>query len=301
MKLEELHPFVHLFHELEFEEELEGSERSVCASGRAISNLLPRCVNLRIVTYNCSNRSSTDDEETRLALASVYQSCPSVEEVEFRSLSWDSTDLAVSGLRRNCARLQTLALFMCDPSDSCLRDIAGMEALKELYLDGYLADEGLAVLATTRLTSLSINGDDLSAACLQPFVGSNISQSLEWFSLVTYNRAEPMDDVQVATALASCHSLKELSVNWECDCYVFGRNGLEGLQAMATGCPLLASVEMSVTVGGLHFLATHCANLRKFRVYNRRVTGAPNSEGFPSIEELQTLYPAVTWEHYINF
>jgi hypothetical protein len=78
---------------------------------------------------------------------------------------------------------------------------------------------------------------------------------------------------------------------------VFGRNGLDGLQALATGCPLLASVELFVTVPGLHYLGTHFTNLKKCRVLNWRQARAPTPAGFPSIEELQTLYPAVEWEY----
>jgi hypothetical protein len=106
-----------------------------------------------------------------------------------------------------------------------------------------------------------------------------------------------MDDVQVATALASCHNLKILNVYTEGNGGVFGRNGLDGLQAMATGCPLLAVVCLFVTVPGLRYLGTHFSNLKKCHMFNRCVAGAAAPEGFPSIEELQTLYPAVEWTY----
>lgn len=72
-----------------------------------------------------------------------------------------------------------------------------------------------------------------------------------------------VDDVQVATALASGHKLETLLVDWGrgggC---VIGRNGLEGPQAMATGCPLLAEVELYLTVPAVYYLGTHFTNLK---------------------------------------
>jgi hypothetical protein len=62
---------------------------------------------------------------------------------------------------------------------------------------------------------------------------------------------------------------------------------------MAAGCPLIADVSLHLTLPGLHYLGTHFTNLKKCLVYNRRVAGAIAPDGFPSIEDLQTLYPAV--------
>jgi hypothetical protein len=81
----------------------------------------------------------------------------------------------------------------------------------------------------------------------------------------------------------------------DCDKCVFGRNGLDGLQAMATGCPLLAEVEVFLTVPGIHCLGTHFPNLMQCNIINTCEDDEPTPEGFPSNEELQTLYPAVTW------
>ena len=111
-----------------------------------------------------------------------------------------------------------------------------------------------------------------------------------------------MDDVQVATALASCHNLKKLVLYFAREGCVFGRNGMDGLQAMATGCPLLADVSLSLTVDGIHCLGKHLPNLKKCRVYSRfvrnsRVVETRTPNGFPSIGELLTLYPAVKWEY----
>jgi hypothetical protein len=176
-----------------------------------------------------------------------------------------------------------------------------MEALKklDLYECGGLTDAGMAVVATMKLESLALFGDArLTGAWIQSFVGSNISQSLETFGLKVYGNMTPIDDVQVATALASCHNLKSLAVYVGGDGCVFGRGGLDGLQAMATGCPLLADVSLFLTAPGLHYLGTHFTNLKKCLVYNRRVAGTAAPEGFPSIGELQTLYPAVEWGYF---
>jgi hypothetical protein len=185
-----------------------------------------------------------------------------------------------------------------------------MEALKELTLQGChgLTDAGMAVLATVNLDCLSLRGNNgWSEASLQFFGVSNISQTLESLDLYVYEHTTPIDDVQVATALASCHNLKKLTIHSFDDGCVFGRSGLDGLQAMATGCPLLTDVELHLTVPGLHYLATHCSNLKYCAVYYNLVAGgAPppplahfrTPEGFPSIEELQTLYPAVKWRYF---
>ena len=68
---------------------------------------------------------------------------------------------------------------------------------------------------------------------------------------------------------------------------VFGREGLEGLQAMAVGCPLLESVSLDLTVDGIHYLATHCPNLKECMPGNKL-------EKFVC-DDLQTLYPQVEW------
>jgi hypothetical protein len=166
-----------------------------------------------------------------------------------------------------------------------------------------LPEAGIAVLATMELVKLCIylkyvRGYEWTGASLQSFVGSNISHTLESFSLTAYdNTTTAIDDVQVATALASCHNLTTLDVHLGDDGCVFGSNGFDGLQAMATGCPLLEDVSFLLTVPGLHYVGTHFTNLKKCFVYNTSVAGAPTPEGFPSIEELQTLYPAVKWEY----
>jgi hypothetical protein len=181
-----------------------------------------------------------------------------------------------------------------------------MDALKDLTLNECegVTDAGIAALATMKLVNLYISveeydddDDEMTDASLQSFVGSNISQTLENFDLSVYGNATPIDDIQVATALASCHNLKTLHVSLGGSWCLFGSNGMDGLQAMATGCPLLADVSLYLTLPGLHCLGTHCTNLKKCTVYNTLEAG-PSPEGFPSIEELQTLYPAVKWEYF---
>jgi hypothetical protein len=205
-------------------------------------------------------------------------------------------------INRNCKRILVLNLTNCELSASILRSIAGMESLKTLALHNCrdITDVGIAVLATMKLVTLCINVfqiDGLTGASLQSFVGSNISQTLQTFELSVYSyTTTPIDDVRVATALASCHNLKYLSVKLASDRCEFGRSGLDGMQAMATGCPLLTYVSLCLTIPGIHFLGAHFTNLRTCTVLNRRVGGAPTPEGFPSIEELQTLYPTITWK-----
>ena len=66
---------------------------------------------------------------------------------------------------------------------------------------------------------------------------------------------------------------------------------------MATGCPLLAEVDLSLTVPGLHYVGTHFANLKRCVAVKAYADDAPASERFPSIERMQTLYPAVKWAY----
>jgi hypothetical protein len=261
VNLEQLLPYGHLFHELEFRCEGQPAEFE-----QAVSKLLVTCSNPRKL---CCKES--DDEQDSLFLSS-----------------------------------------------SMLRGIAGMDTLKELTLEGCvdLTDAaGITVLATMKLVKLCIyerhlddeydddddddDGDDdeWAVAFLQSFVGSNISQTLETFKLSASGKNTVVDDVQVAMALASCRNLKALVVCCGNEACVFGRNGLDGLQAMAAGCPLLADAFLYVTVPGLHYLGTHFTSLKKCLVLNGHTTETSAPEGFPSIEELQTLYPAVKWRY----
>ncbi len=292
VNLEELLPYSHLFYELEFRKE----DRSI-TFGQGISNLLVNCTQLTKLRY----QGSGSEEDSRFIIA-IHQSCPLLEELQLSCVSFNQQMQAAgagsfTNISRNCKQLRKLSVFRGELSVSILRSIAGIEALKELTLttcDG-LTDADMSVLATMTLEKLIIDSDkhfDWTAASLQPFVGSNISQTLETFHLSAYSNTTPIDDFQVATALASCHNLKELKVYGGTDACVLGRSGLDGLQAMVTGCPLLTDMFVSLTVSGIHCLGTHLTNLKKCRIFNRFTI-----KEFPSDKELQTLYPGVTFTH----
>ena len=186
----------------------------------------------------------------------------------------------------------------------------GMKALTDLTLrecDG-LTTAGFGELTRLRLVKLSmeyLNWDDAGFS-LQALVGSNISDTLdETLVLVSdgaYSVAEDAlmrpDDVQLARALASCHKLKSLRIDDPADDLLFGHNGLEGLRAMATGCPLLAEVTLFLTASAIHCLGTHFPKLEKCNIILARPRSTNPPEGYPSVEELRTLYPAVTWVYW---
>jgi hypothetical protein len=298
VNLEELLPYGHLFHELNFRR-----DGQMIADIGAISSLVARCSNLRRLGY----RGCEGDEQDPRLLTAIHQSCPLLEELTLWWFSFTQQErIAGAGsfalINRNCKHLRVLTLGSCELSTSILRSIAGMETLESLTLresDG-ITDAGMAVLATMKLVTLVIihgeHGDgEWSGASLQPFVGSNISQTLESFHIIVRysdDRMTRIDDVQLARSLASCQNLKTLSVylgGW--DGCVFGRDGLEGLQAIATGCPLLAVVAASLTADGIHCLGTQFTNLKTCTSHKSLA-----SVGIGSIEELQTLYPAVEWD-----
>ena len=110
--------------------------------------------------------------------------------------------------------------------------------------------------------------------------------------------------IRQAVVFLLCHNLKALTADGEAgaEC-VFGRNGLAGLQAMAAGCQLLTVVSLHLTVSGIHCLGTSFTQLKKCAMLNKCEQGEPAPAGFPSLEELQTQYPAVEWEerYYSNF
>ena len=156
-----------------------------------------------------------------------------------------------------------------------------------------LSDIGISALASMKLVSLEIklyaseewrqyyvDGVDgqapfeppvLTAASFLSFAGAAISQSLESFLLhFVYNDDKHIADDQLAVAIASCHKLKRLHVDWGLSnvsyggC-VFGRsNGIVGLQTLAAGCPLLEDVSLKTIDDpeGLLCLAKGCVNLK---------------------------------------
>ena len=299
----QLHSYGHLYHELDF---VFNEDFDPITDGKAISNLFTNCSNLRKLHYECY-----DDEQDSLALATLHQ-CQLLEELELLSLNLSEQGQLGNGgdlltrISRNCTHLRRLHCSCTTLSASNLRDITAMESLKELTFSGCggLTVSGTAALATMRLLEISIYGpnDDggLPAATLlsvvESFVGSNISETLESLCVEIYSNTIPIDDVQVANALAFCHQLKSLAVpcggNTGC---VFGANGL---RVIATGCPLLADINLDLTASGVHYVGTHFGNLKKCQVkthsnHEQGVSAVP--AGSPPVEELQTLYPAVEW------
>jgi hypothetical protein len=169
-----------------------------------------------------------------------------------------------------------------------------MQALKDLWLAhcGGVTDAGIALVATMKLAMLFIGidrGNGWMYESLQSFVGSNICQTLESFVLSA--RDIVIDDVKFATLLATCHSLKSLTVFSNRDVCLFGRESLDGLREMAAGCPLLKDIHSPMTVPCLHYLGAHFTHLKE-------CTAPMTGEDQPSAEELQTLYPAIQWNIY---
>ena len=298
VKFEELLPFGHLFHELELR-----MGHRVGSYGQATSEFFAACSNLRNLQYG-----GRDNEEDCLALTTLSQSCVLLEDLLLEGFSFIEQEQQAHGAnvnifmnRNNCRHLRKLILVNCELSAPALQNIAGLETLLELEFrrcDGFTWAD-MSILATMKLFNLSIVSchiDLLTESFVQSFVGSDISQTLESFSLVSYNAA-PIDDVQFATALASCHKLTKLTVRSGSGKCRFGRSGLAGLEAMAAGCPLLADVSMQLTVGGIHYIGTHFGSLKKCIVSTTQAVmeGSPTPEQFPTVQDLHTLYPAVAW------
>ena len=289
VNLEELHPYGHLFYELEFR-----THGRISAYGQPIANLFVRCNNLRELIYYGDN-----NDQDSLVLTAIHQSCLDLEALQLSLLQKQVLVPSVFTLvSHNCKQLHSLVLFRCELSASTLRSISEMETLKELSLqncDG-LTDAGVARLAVMNLTKLVCKNEHTfhwTAECLSTFVGSNLSQTLVSFELSDNGTTVSIDDAQVAYALASCHQLKTMkAISFGAGC-VFGRSGLDGLQAMAIGCPLLADVALELTASGVHYIGAHFTSVKKcwiFKVFNMTV----DRPSTPT--ELQTLYPAIKWE-----
>ena len=207
--------------------------------------------------------------------------------------------MAIAGIHESCPLLRDLDLSKCTLTPSILRNIATMGALTRLQISGGVTAEGFAILGTMRLTDLSLRAraddDDWTEASVRSLlVDSNLSRTLEALELNDGFTMQPISDHQVALALACCPNLKTLDVDFQEETCVFGRSGLAGLQAIAAGCPSLALFSLQVTVDGIHSLGTQFPQLKKCWVKNRfSEEGAASPEGFPSPEELKTLYPTV--------
>ena len=284
VSLNELIPYGHLFDELHFE-----------GTRRAIEGLLAKCSNLRKFTYHGSHKNK---KQNALIMSAIHRSCPLLENLDLSNVKFNQQ---VTGadiftlVGQTCKHLRKLTLDYCDLKPSTFRQIAGIETLKELalcYSDG-LTDAGMALVTSMMLENLSILGPQLTE--LQSFAGTAISHSLEYLYLAIglCDDLPRLYDVQLATGLASCHKLKTLCVHSGWDGCVFG---LTCLQAIASGCPLLAEVELHLTVSGLHCIGTHFTQLKTCKAYRDPDEDSEvAAEAFPSIEELQTLYPAIKW------
>jgi hypothetical protein len=289
--LAELIPYGHLLRELEFKRTLRPF-----SYGRAISNLLANCGRLRKLRY-----VGSDGEQDFLVITALCRSCPLLEDLELSSFSFNRLQhIASADISRIYKFLRVLTLHSCNLPASILRSIAGIGSLKELTFGtcGGLTGASIAVLATMPLESLSFYSlKKFDTASLESFIGSRISQTLEVFSVFNVDQRTLIDDVQVAKALSCCRNLKTLFFKMGVRRCVFGRNGLDGLRAMATGCPLLAEVAISLTVSALYYVATHFTHLTKCRVFNGHAARLSTLYDFPPLEELQTRYPSIKWEY----
>ena len=282
---DDLLPFGHLFHELQLKR-----------WGRSVTffpDLLTTCTNLRELRYECHGMEQDVMVWTAichcplLTVLRIINSLPNQEDHRIRI-----ADL-FGHISRSCRHLRDLSLDSCRIPISILQSVAGMENLRTLSVADFdgLPDAGMAVLATTRLEILSFATDKCSAdVSLQSLVGSNISQTLVILVVLSTGSDPLVDDVRLATALASCHNLKTLRVYYESCLF-----GSEGLQAVAAGCPLLKDVSLYFTVEGIHYLGEHVASLQQVAACNGCARGSHTPAGFPSVQKLQTLYPAVKW------
>ena len=283
-KFTELCPFGHLFYELEFPPI---HRKRFQQPTEVVSNFLRECVNLRKLHFTSGRNND--------ALLVALKSCLLLEELDLSSFSFDTQKGELLGadlfrlINRHCKHFCKLRLESSGVSESTLRHISGIEALQELVVDECegegMAGAGMAVLATMGLAKLSIHS--WTEAPVLPFVGSNISQTLESFILKIYrDELSPIGADRITSSLASCPNLKSISIYFGDGC-VFGDNGLAGLQAMAAGCPLLADVSFSSAAPGLHYIATHWTNLKKCSVLSGVSTDLR--------QELLTLYPHIEW------
>jgi hypothetical protein len=298
VNLEELVPYGHIFRELEFNDGKLNSTTPIAYD--SISRLLGNCSNLRKLTYT-GRKSEPNMEFAKTARCWSLLEMLKLSDVVIHQ-QVQGTD-AFTLINRDCKLLRKLELRSCALVEYSLRHVARMEHVRELtlFLCNGLDEGNMAAISTMSLVELTITGftSEWSGSILQSFVGSNLSQSLETFAVIA-SRGLEVDDVQVAMALASCRKLSNLSIKWGYDeggC-VFGSSSLEGLEAIAAGCPLLAVVCMRLTLPALHYIGTHFSNLDRCEVQNSCLPDTPTPAGFPPLEELETLYPAVDWSYY---
>ena len=257
------------------------------------SFFLTSCCNLRKFDYSCG---TVGVNESHSVLTNLYQSCPLLEELVLHDLPSVVLGPALAGLRRHCTVLRTLSLCNCGLSTASLYDIAGMGSLRELSWECCrgLTKAGIAALAVLPLTALAIYGfncwpyldndvEDLTEESLS-LISGNVSRTLETLC-IEFLHVDALESTQLATAIGACHKLKSLRASCQQRNHEFG---LEGLQILATKCPLLSHVELKVPLAGCEYLATHCTHLKLCRSLLKN----------PYImfrDELLTKYPHIRW------
>jgi hypothetical protein len=304
MDLQWFHAFGHLFHALRV------SQYLVRSRGHSIWNLLRHCNNLKVFHYHSQcdiGGGGTEEFEEaevardRLVLSTLCQSCPLLEELKVTGLLHLAADELLAALPRHCKHLRVLKLVSSRPSQSALRAVAGLESLKELTLESCydLVGGDLAPFAAAKLTKLCLEAYFVgghfdfvlfnSTTGDSPLSAANITRTLEHFRLEVVTDGE-VDTGRVGASLATCPRLKTLHVEWGDN----GDNcmlGVEALQVIVTGCPLLADVALSLTASECAWLAAHCPHLKKCRSLSGFGADASAKQG-----ELQTLYPHVEWD-----
>ena len=297
--LEDLLPFAHLFYELRFYRE---------RTYQAIPELLRRCINLRKFDY-CGREYdeyvADDGVFDQSVLTAVSHWCPLLEDlvVWLSRMNFVIPDTVFMGLRNNCKHLRKLVLSLCNLSGSSMYCLAGVDSLEVLVIelcDG-LTNAGIAELAKLRLVVLQLapinDSGKVTEAALVSFAGASISHTLETLVFSVGRHRSSIDDVAVAIALATCHRLKQLHIPHivgENSCF-FGRNGMDGLQAMAVGCPLLADIELAVTIRGIHHIAGHFRNLKKC------AWTCPDAVSSDMLSVLESRSPGVDWRYRANY
>ena len=303
--MDEVLPCGHLFDELEFARESQSTDDGSCTSSIFTRNNLIR------LSYYGRN----DDELDLQVMTDIHQSCPMLEDLDLHGISCtEDEDFAETGssvfrqLGRHCKHLRKLSFDRCIISDSAwsLRDIVGIESVKELSITTCIGvtETSIALFATMKLVKLTMElprNFEWTVASLQSFVGSNASKTLAYLHVSYLHNAAPIDDVQVATALASCHNLKALHVFLGCDACVFG---VDAVQMVAVGCALLEVTSLCLTIDSVHCLGANCAMLKRCHVMVCCVRATLEDRtpmlkaDYPLLlEELESLYPAVWWRH----
>jgi hypothetical protein len=157
-----------------------------------------------------------------------------------------------------------------------------------LNQNGSLTGADIAVLATMKLTELSICDDSkiIGLRSLGAFVGSNISRTLESFEFSIHAYVTPPIHADLfAPGLAACHKLKKLDVYCGRNAQAFG---MKAMHAIVIGCRLLTHIELQVPVDGLRAIAAAFPRLKKF-------TPVVDID-IRRMKYLQAYHPTIVWE-----